>query len=208
MVVAADFIAPHQGDLALARRLAQGRHVQFLVVEERRVQAGHDAHGDAGAHHAVQRLAVDHLVQARRAQAMLAQRARSELPDAALGKHDDFLARQLFPAHFLERRQRMASRRHQHQLVFEQAHAFQRDGTGHLDAHAKVQLARMQGVQQAIVGHVRQDDFHFIAMLLAVARHHHGRHRHGRRNRADADAVPAAADGALDIGKSVARRIQ
>ena len=117
-------------------------------------------------------------------------------------------ARQLLPAHFLERRQRMASRRHQHQLVFEQAHAFQRDGTGHLDAHAKVQLARMQRMQQAVVGHVRQDDFHFIAMLLAVARHHYGRHRHGRRNRADADAVPAAADGALDIGKRVACRIQ
>ena len=208
MVVAADFIAPHQGDLALAGGLAQRRHVQILVVEERRVQAGHDADGDAGAHHAIQRFAVDHLVQARRAQAMLAQRAGGEFPDAALGKHDDFLPRQLFPAHFLERRQRMASRRHQHQLVFEQAHAFQRDGTGHLDTHAKVQLARMQRMQQAIVGHVRQDDFHFIAMPLAVARHHHGRHRHGRRDRADADAVAAAADGALDIGKSVARRIQ
>ncbi|MNT63383.1 hypothetical protein D3C72_2011930 [compost metagenome] len=139
---------------------------------------------------------------------MLAQRTRGEFPDAALGKHDDFLARQLVPAHFFERRQRMAPRRHQHQLVFEQAHAFQRHGTGHFDAHAKVQLARMQRVQQAVVGHVRQDDFHFIAMLLAIARHDHGRHRHGRGNRADADAVPAAADGALDIGKGIARRIQ
>jgi hypothetical protein len=122
--------------------------------------------------------------------------------------HDDFLARQLFPAHFLQRRQRMASRRHQHQFILEQADAFQRDGTGHFDAHAKIQLARMQGVQQAIVGHVRQDDLHFIAMLLAVARHDGRRHGHRRRDGADADAVPAAADGALDIGKGIARRIE